>query len=128
MLTKHVQESTVERKNLTESLIALQQQTAGQPYSIVHRINLAKAYKDLGYPDLAIGDSYKALLLVDEVLDEGEYHDEALDAAERDCLSERMANMSVECKDHDENQHTEYVVEWAQTQWSRKAYVSLHAT
>jgi hypothetical protein len=60
----------------------LQERLRDAPYSIEVRIKLARAYKLLGYPDLAVGEAYKALLLIDEVLEEGgEYHEEALDAA-----------------------------------------------
>lgn len=38
-------------------------------------------YADLGYPDLAAGDAYRALLLTDEAKDEGfEYHEQAVEA------------------------------------------------
>lgn len=50
------------------------------PYSIELYIEIANAYVELGYPDLAVGAAYKALLLVDACKDESdEYHEEALD-------------------------------------------------
>ncbi|KAF1833785.1 hypothetical protein BDW02DRAFT_359923 [Decorospora gaudefroyi] len=112
------------RGKLTEDLVALQQTTREDPYSILHRLKLAKAYKNLGYPDLAAGDAYKALILVDELVDEGEYHDEALEAAQKDLLSEEMANLTVGMEtqaplvQHDDLK----VVTWAQTRWSKSAY------
>ena len=46
------------------------------PYDVLHYLTRASTYRKLGYPDLAAGDAYKALLLVDEISDEsGEYHD-----------------------------------------------------
>lgn len=51
-----------------------------RPYSIPHRLLRACWYSVLGYPDLAAGDAYKVLLLLDEASDEaGEYHEEVLD-------------------------------------------------
>lgn len=57
------------------------------PYNIAHRLELSDLYAVLGYPDLAAGEAYKALLLVDEVSDEsGEYHEVAWEAL-REALS-----------------------------------------
>jgi hypothetical protein len=64
------------------------------PYSVVLRLRLAKAYKDLGYPDLALGDAYKALLLVDELGEEGEFCEQALSAATVDFASSRAAKFA----------------------------------
>lgn len=51
------------------------------PYDIILYLQRAFIYQELGYPDLAAGDAYRALLLTDEVLDESfEYHDVALEA------------------------------------------------
>ncbi|KAJ8116596.1 hypothetical protein OPT61_g2001 [Boeremia exigua] len=109
------------RTELINKLIALQHQTPEQPYSIVHRINLAKAYKSLGYPDLAAGDAYKALLLVDEVAEEGEYHDEALEAANIDYLSESAASLTIDSADAVQSEEDK-VVSWAQENLSRTAH------
>ena len=55
------------------------------PYSIKRRLELTETFQDFGYPDLAAGEAYIALLLVDEVLGlSGEFEDEALEAAEED--------------------------------------------
>ena len=63
-------------------LEVLQSLLPTNPYCIDLRIKLARSYQLLGYPDLAAGESYKALLLTDEVVDEaGEYHENALEAA-----------------------------------------------
>lgn len=89
----------------------------------MHRINLAKAYKSLGYPDLAVGDAYKALLLVDEVAEEGEYHEEALEAANADYLSAGVANLKIEATDAGDDKEEDGVVTWAQEMLSKTAYV-----
>ncbi|KAI1078463.1 hypothetical protein F5B20DRAFT_582379 [Whalleya microplaca] len=61
-----------QRQALTDELLA-------SPYDLVIYIKRAVIYADLGYPDLAAGDAYRALLLTDEVLDESfEYHTQAL--------------------------------------------------
>jgi len=52
------------------------------PYSIIRRLELSREYAALGYPDLAAGEAYMALLLIDEVCEDGgEYHEEAFEAA-----------------------------------------------
>ncbi|KAM3480387.1 hypothetical protein MY8738_004995 [Beauveria namnaoensis] len=68
-----IQEQLLDRRlQLTEGLASL-------PYDLVLYIERALVYADLGYPDLAAGDAYRALLLTDEVLTDGfEYHEQAL--------------------------------------------------
>lgn len=62
------------RSQLTEGLVSL-------PYDLILYLERAVVYSNLGYPDLAAGDAYRALLLTDEVLNEGfEYHEQALEA------------------------------------------------
>lgn len=84
---------------------------------------MAKAYRDLGYPDLAIGDAYKALLLVDEVAEEGEYHEEALEAANADYLSEKVAGLNIDGDDDSMTAQGDQVISWTQNDLSRTAYV-----
>ena len=61
-----------ERNLLTERLLE-------SPYDPLLYLERAAIYLKLCYPDLAVGDANKALLLTDEILDEGgEYHDEAI--------------------------------------------------
>jgi len=112
------------REKLTEDLVALQETTVEEPYSISCRLRLAKAYQVLGYPDLAAGDAYKALMLVDEVVQEGEYHDEALQAAWADVISERMADLNISDETRTSPLKEEDILIWAQTRWSKSAYVS----
>lgn len=53
------------------------------PYSFYGYLRRARNHEELGFPDLAASDAYRALLLTDEVLDEeGEYHEQAVDAIE----------------------------------------------
>ena len=62
------------RLQLTEGLVSL-------PYDLILYLERAVVHSDLGYPDLAAGDAYRALLLTDEVNTEGfEYHDNALES------------------------------------------------
>ncbi|KAL6891462.1 hypothetical protein HDV57DRAFT_299841 [Trichoderma longibrachiatum] len=72
-----VNETLLERRQvLTDGLKSL-------PYDLVLYLERAVVYADLGYPDLAAGDAYRALLLADEVLNDGfEYHDQA-----KECLA-----------------------------------------
>ncbi|KAM9881891.1 hypothetical protein VDGE_06514 [Verticillium dahliae] len=59
------------RQQLTEAL-------AESPYDLLLYIERAEVHSELAYPDLAAGDAYRALLLSDEVLNEGfEYHEQA---------------------------------------------------
>ena len=61
---------------------SLQDTIEASPYSIPARLALAKAYQAHQYPDLAAGEAYLALLLVDECLGAtGEFEAEALEAA-----------------------------------------------
>jgi hypothetical protein len=67
------------RHDLTEALLQL-------PYDLIAYLERAAVHTDLGYPDLAAGDAYRALLLTDEVLNEGfEYHEQALEALQSRC-------------------------------------------
>ncbi|CAK9779495.1 unnamed protein product [Cutaneotrichosporon oleaginosum] len=51
---------------------------ADSPYDLVAYLERARVHATLGYPDLAAGDAYRALLLADEARTEGfEYHEEA---------------------------------------------------
>lgn len=84
---------------------------------------MAKAYRDLGYPDLAIGDAYKALLLVDEVAEEGEYHEEAVEAANADYLSEKVVRLNIDVGNDVATERDEKVIFWTQNNLSRTAYV-----
>ncbi|KAH6850272.1 hypothetical protein B0I37DRAFT_352774 [Chaetomium sp. MPI-CAGE-AT-0009] len=62
------------RQQLTDAL-------AESPYDLILYLQRAVVYSDLAYPDLAVGDAYRALLLADEVRDESfEYHDQAKEA------------------------------------------------
>jgi hypothetical protein len=105
----------------------LQAATPDRPYSIQHRLELAKAYKRLGYPDLSASDAYKALLLIDEVVEEGEYHEEALEALRSDWISKRLAQVSIEGQSAGQSAHEEDAIRWVQAECSVTAYVSYHS-
>ncbi|KAL9615868.1 MAG: hypothetical protein Q9204_008648, partial [Flavoplaca sp. TL-2023a] len=61
-----------ERQHLTQRLFE-------RPYSCITYLQRATCHDKLGYPDLAAGDAYRALLLADEISDDSfEYHEEAL--------------------------------------------------
>ncbi|KAI0128823.1 hypothetical protein BJ170DRAFT_347637 [Xylariales sp. AK1849] len=63
-----------QRQDLTDRLLQ-------SPYDFLIYLTRAVVYADLGYPDLAAGDAYRALLLTDEVRDESfEYHAQAVEA------------------------------------------------
>ncbi|CAK7239267.1 MAG: hypothetical protein STHCBS139747_000696 [Sporothrix thermara] len=52
-----------------------------EPYDIIRYVRRAVVYADLAYPDLAVGDAYRALLLTDELSDESfEYHEQTYEA------------------------------------------------
>lgn len=70
-----VQEQILDRRlQLTEALASL-------PYDLIHYLERAVVHSNLGYPDLAAGDAYRALLLCDEVANEGfEYHEQAIES------------------------------------------------
>jgi hypothetical protein len=62
------------RQEITDRLLSL-------PYDLIAYLERAAVHSELGYPDLAAGDSYRALLLCDECVEEEfEYHEEALEA------------------------------------------------
>ncbi|KAF7444582.1 hypothetical protein A1F97_03681 [Pyrenophora tritici-repentis] len=117
--------SNVLRERLTRELVGLQETTIDQPYSILHRLRLAKAYRDLGYPDLAAGDAYKALILIDEVVQEGEYHDDALEAARTDIATEQMRDVAVDSEKEVTSFEDDEIAAWAQTRWSKNAHDAL---
>lgn len=82
------------RQQLTDALLGL-------PYDLILYIERAVVYSDLGYPDLAAGDGYRALLLSDEVRDESfEYHEHALSALLSYSLSDPPAVLRKQGTNH----------------------------
>ncbi|KAL8734963.1 MAG: hypothetical protein Q9181_003012, partial [Wetmoreana brouardii] len=72
--------SPVSPSKLLEKRDILTRQLFDRPYSSFIYIERAWCYEELGYPDLAVGDAYRALLLTDELSDDsGEYHKGALE-------------------------------------------------
>ncbi|KAI4128800.1 MAG: hypothetical protein LQ338_002552 [Usnochroma carphineum] len=49
----------------------LTQKLSESPYSYITFLERAECHEALGYPDLGVGDAYRALLLLDEASDEG---------------------------------------------------------
>lgn len=72
------------------------------PYSIELYISLSQSYAELGYPDLAAGAVYKSLLLIDAILDEDEYVEEAGDAVSEHIQSQTYDVRFEVLKDHPE--------------------------
>lgn len=70
------------------------------PYSIEIYVTLAQSYAELGYPDLAAGAVYKGLLLIDAILDEDEYSEEASAAVSDSIRSHTDELRSEVLKDH----------------------------
>lgn len=73
-----------ERHYLTQHLFE-------RPYSCITYILRAIYHEKLGYPDLAAGDAYRALLLTDEISDDSsEYHEQTLEAYHQDVAHEDL--------------------------------------
>lgn len=71
----------VEQQILIERRDQLTDLLAESPYDLILYLQRAVVYSNLGYPDLAAGDAHRALLLTDEVRNDGfEYHEHALAA------------------------------------------------
>ncbi len=63
---------------------ALTNQLNETPYDCGCYLQRALCYERLGFPDLAAGDAYRALLLTDELQDEsGEYHEQAVEQIQK---------------------------------------------
>ena len=72
--TTHQEQLLQRRQELTEELLSL-------PYDLILYLRRAVAHSHLAYPDLAAADAYRALLLIDEVMNKGfEYHESAFAA------------------------------------------------
>lgn len=98
-----------ERERITHELYEL-------PYDLVLYLERAAIYEKLGYPDLAAGDAYKALVLTDEVRDESfEYHEQALETLQTHGLD--IFSTVEDCK------QTQNGVEKEEEDWSRLAEI-----
>lgn len=81
-----------DRNTLTERLI-------DSPYNPDIYLRRAICHERLGFPDLAVGDAYRALLLTDEVQDEsGEYHKQATETIK--ALLESASDNNGDKKEH----------------------------
>ncbi|TGJ82915.1 hypothetical protein E0Z10_g5847 [Xylaria hypoxylon] len=88
MCTVIMDESEEEVDTRIESLLRQRQllthELLANPYDIILYLKRALVYSDLGYPDLASGDAYRALLLTDEIRNDGfEYHQVASESLVR---------------------------------------------
>ncbi|KAF2095536.1 hypothetical protein NA57DRAFT_67915 [Rhizodiscina lignyota] len=109
--------------------VFLQPLVKSEPYNITLRLALADTYQTLRYPDLAAGEAYKALLLVDEVCDEsGEYHELAFEAA-RQAIATQIESTGEELKRDGVTSETtdEEVSLWAEGPFSEASYTALIA-
>ena len=68
---------------LLEDRACLTTRLCESPYDLIVYLERAGVHSDLGYPDLAAGDSYRALLLCDAIRNEEEYGEEAQEALEK---------------------------------------------
>ena len=76
---------------------------------MAHRLNLGRHYLHTGYPDLAAGEAYLSLLLLDEIEDESaEWHEQAVHAATKDLrsLSEHHDERRSDCERQPEERDT----------------------
>ncbi|KAK8161627.1 hypothetical protein IWX90DRAFT_275439 [Phyllosticta citrichinensis] len=116
------------KEALLDRLADLRNGISQSPYSVALRLQVAELYRILAYPDLAAGEAYKALLLVDEVLDEsGEYHDEAWEAAEQEMLRQRRANGAEVQEPADASVEEEELRSWAESVLASATYICLAA-
>ncbi|KAK7735913.1 hypothetical protein SLS53_007291 [Cytospora paraplurivora] len=75
------EETDVEYQDLLDRRERLTEWLAESPYDPIRHLQRAVVYSNLGYPDLAAGDAYRALLLADEVRNEGfEFHEQAVES------------------------------------------------
>ena len=70
----------------TDTVKNLQCHILTAPYRVDHRLDLALAYRQCQYPDLAAGEAYLALLLIDEAEDESSDYYEQTIAATKDVI------------------------------------------
>ena len=112
------------------------------PYDLVAYLERAAVHAELGYPDLAAGDSYRALLLCDEVHDDSfEYHKVALQTLESqsakgipeilknpgtdgDKLANGLETLSINGNGHGGSQ-IEHILQLASLQCYRNLAISL---
>jgi len=86
------------------------------PYSIDLYIQLSQAYEETGYPELAAGAVYKALLLIDAILDEDEYCEEASEA-----VSEAIKLESYEVRCEVVKQHPQLITKLQQVNFGNES-------
>ncbi|KAH9898862.1 hypothetical protein F4778DRAFT_173061 [Xylariomycetidae sp. FL2044] len=95
-------ETEEESDTRVDALLRQRQHLTGQmlasPYDLLIYLKRAIVYRDLGYPDLAAGDAYRALMLTDEVRDPSfEYHDQAVEAFTTTYAEESCPDVLLQC-------------------------------
>lgn len=78
---------TTNVQNAVREIHSLSKALKRDPYSIITYCERARHHYAAGYPDLAVTDLYKALLLSDDVAECGEYHKSILPATKKDMHS-----------------------------------------
>lgn len=127
-------DGTETANSLQKLLERLQEQHAridDEPYDHSERLHLAQLYQELGYPDLAAGEAYLAILLLDEIEDEsGEYHTEALAACRKAEIPLRRRGLVVNGAGSEtlaaESQGEDEEIE-VHPAWSIRVYVILNS-
>lgn len=122
---------TTDSKSYKEHLYHLEKlhsETDARPYCPILRLRLARLYDLLEYSDLATGEAYNALLLVDEISDSyGEWHDDAVSEVRRTLQEQGGLSVDREVSGSDENEEEgeEELVQLAEGKISLLAYVTL---
>ena len=112
-----------------DDIYQFQTHVLAAPYRIDYRLNLAQAYGQSQYPDLAAGEAYLALLLIDEARDEsGEYHEYTSTATKHAILADYSNSDNLErekplgpSKQYDKVTITEDVLSTKLNAWSSNA-------
>lgn len=101
--------------------------TRHRPYNIEARLRMADAYQEQGYPDLALGEAYLGLLLIDEVRDEsGEWHDDALEDMRRAAHADVNLDQTTEDPTVDEDDaDEEFSLTIAESHWLQQQEIKV---
>ena len=84
-VNNYLQKPCLTYRGLLSELAGARNCIEQDPFCLPTYVDNSQRYLQLGYPDLAAGEAYKALLLADAVRDEGdEYHQPAVNAMNDD--------------------------------------------
>jgi hypothetical protein len=100
------------------------------PYSGSKRLKLAEGYLSNGYPDLAAGEAYMALLLYDEIENpESEYHDSSILTVVLDMIYDCNNEIDEESliKPTQDDETRQKARRWAKEKICRTSYESQRA-